>query len=877
MGLLDQEAQLDYRGRTSEEGSRWDLFKADAVAGFYNDGLYGKFQSTSDAYGYFGEKFKAITGDAYDWSNPMISTWDYEGTLSENVDRWNKNVEKAKIEFPSHADMFSRKLEDKAAGIRRQTQLEAEEEWRNAPPGFWSGASRFGGQMVGFVADPVNAGVTIATAPVGGMAGAGAIGLVKNALLLAAVNGGAEIAQLPFVERFRQETSLANAEIDPAWGELSEQEMAMRVGSAALFTGVGDLAIRGGYRAIMKYKGQVPLRNSKGRVYGYTDKDKFEVRPIPDGEGGMVEVAIARGGAVSRTMKEIDEAPDSLDPTEVIREKIKEVGGDTDEGLQSISDVFEAHHETWRLVDAHNKDIEARSQVDALYDAEAYVGAPDRNLPPPPMEAKTRAAPKDQPNLSDNPRGIQTPEGMKFMDRGKPVYTRVTKLQDAETNSSIFQFKRNVDAAGSTGKMDRVSTWSDAAAGRPILYEWEDPSRALTVADSHQRHSLAKRLSEEGSPPESVVAIVYREADGWTPSEVRAVAAKRNLQEGSADAIDAARILREHPELLDDSIPLSDEKMRQAVHLTRLSDEAFDLVVSGQVKTNHAALIGKYLRGKPERHASVLRELTQAKPANEAEARIMINEMTREENFVEKQYDMLGERSVSEEIWRDRANLIVAARAAMVKHKKIYGLLTREVDVIERAGNKIDRIATKSKEEKAGNVAEIFEKVARSRGPIGDQITALAREVKQKKKTLSQAVNELQDEVSETLETDGLQGLLSKHTLPPPDKMHADVDANVEEIGDGLQRALWGNEGPPQPPIKVKPKESAEGKAKAEAEAPKEKTAKEKEDELYLNEEAQMRESIEKLKESRQYQAAEDMEQSLTFKKLAKVARDCDK
>ncbi len=44
------------------------------------------------------------------------------------------------------------------------------------------------------------------------------------------------------------------------------------------------------------------------------------------------------------------------------------------------------------------------------------------------------------------------------------------------------------------------------------------------------------------------------------------------MQEGSGDAIDAARVLRDRPDLADGALPTSAPMMRQALALARLSD-----------------------------------------------------------------------------------------------------------------------------------------------------------------------------------------------------------------------------------------------------------------------------------------------------------------
>ena len=74
--------------------------------------------------------------------------------------------------------------------------------------------------------------------------------------------------------------------------------------------------------------------------------------------------------------------------------------------------------------------------------------------------------------------------------------------------------------------MRGVKKWDQIRAGNAIIYEYADGRKI--IADGHQRLGLAKRLVSEGKPVD-FEAFVFRESDGFTPQQVRAIAAIKNI------------------------------------------------------------------------------------------------------------------------------------------------------------------------------------------------------------------------------------------------------------------------------------------------------------------------------------------------------------
>jgi hypothetical protein len=123
-------------------------------------------------------------------------------------------------------------------------------------------------------------------------------------------------------------------------------------------------------------------------------------------------------------------------------------------------------------------------------------------------------------------------------------------------------------------------------------------------------------------------AWVLREADGWTRADAETVAARKRLAEGDVEPIEAALLMREHPQALDRSVAMRSENLRQARSLARLDDAAFDMVLAGDADPRLAALVGDLVPNTAE-HAGILQRLASYAPATEADARLAIGALMR--------------------------------------------------------------------------------------------------------------------------------------------------------------------------------------------------------------------------------------------------------
>lgn len=398
--------------------------------------------------------------------------------------------------------------------------------------------------------------------------------------------------------------------------------------------------------------------------------------------------------------------------------------------------------------------------------AEDPVNEPLPDLPIAlPMIRADRAAVVDE-RLPAKPGDVATVDG-------KPVSFERFDPATIGTDAAAMQYKGGADVAGVTDRLRSVTRWDPLAGGRVFVFERADGTRV--IADGHQRLGLAKRLASDSEPAE-LVGHLFREADGWTAADVRAMAAKKNMQEGSGTALDAARVLRDRPDLADGALPVSGPMMRQAMHLARLSDEAFGMVNAGVVPEAYGARVGAMV-ADPLQHVAILTDLVRFKPETEREASILIGESMRAGFVSERQEDMFGALDRSVSLMAERVKVLDQAVRQLATDKRVFAMLGREAERIEAGGNVLAATNT----ERAAAAAEMQQLVvslAQRMGPISDLLTSAARAVKEGGRAPDAARGFL-DQVAQAIERDGLPRLMSDPALRP-----------VETVEPGTPQAL---------------------------------------------------------------------------------------
>lgn len=299
---------------------------------------------------------------------------------------------------------------------------------------------------------------------------------------------------------------------------------------------------------------------------------------------------------------------------------------------------------------------------------------------------------------------------------------------DAET----FQYKAGGDDAGVTDRLRGITEWRPERAGVSIVYERADGTRV--VADGHQRRGLAMRILEQGDGQEPRLnSVIYREADGWTPEQVRALAAAKNIAEGTGSPLDAAKVLRDGDAGIVRSLPPTSALVRDAKGLAQLDREPFGMVVNGVVPEQYGAIVGRLVAEGPMQR-DVMGLLAKLQPANRTEAEAIVRqamEAGAAERTASSQGSLFGDEVVQESLFLERARVLDRALKVLRKDRTVFGTLTAEADRITGAGNVLDSAANLARADADGAAIQTLTTLANRKGALSDALTAAARRARE--------------------------------------------------------------------------------------------------------------------------------------------------
>ncbi|RIY03266.1 hypothetical protein D3218_00375 [Aureimonas flava] len=740
VALVRQEANLvgdlidgDRRASMAE------LYAANDEAQTFIDNTFAREDARREAYRRRIERIHAATGVQLQMpldgtgsfaavDRPVGSEWEerYGGDPigRRNLEAFRRQLAELRGKFPQHAELFDSDFDGDTGGI--VSAAEARRKAADAGAADLSGISRlasvFAGGGRGMLRDPVQ----IAALFLGGGAGTakGVVGRIGQTILTeAAVNAGVEAAVQTRAQAWRAENGLESG-IVPGLRQ---------VGLAGLFGGTFGGLIAGGREV--------------ARAFRVTDAAEVAaIERVATGnprEGDLDQVAKrlgVRADAAETRVAAVADAQAALDDAAF---------GPTPAGLT---------------------DDEAAAMRNAAVRSAETDGPPAAG-----PVAKPRRDPAEHAVLSE-----ALPGGA-ISVRGRPVGYERFDPETVGTDAVAYQYKGGGDDAGVTDRLRGVKRWDPTASGKVMIHERTDGARF--IADGHQRLGLARRLKAEGDASVRLDGYLFREADGWTAEDVRALAAKKNMQEGSGEAIDAARVMRDRPDLLDDGLPMSGAMMRRASALARLSDDAWGMAINGVVDQNHAALIGE-LVPDPRMHAAAIRDLAEFSPETDRAARMLLEEIMASGVRHETQTDMFGAFDLSKSLIGERVKVMEAAQRVLRQDKRLFAMLGDRADVIEAAGNTLDAAGNATRAVTAETVEAIVDRMARTKGPVSDALTEAARRFAGGSNATREARLFIGD-IQSAIEREGLPALLN----PPEPQLAA---ARAAEPGTAEAEAMAG-------------------------------------------------------------------------------------
>jgi hypothetical protein len=314
---------------------------------------------------------------------------------------------------------------------------------------------------------------------------------------------------------------------------------------------------------------------------------------------------------------------------------------------------------------------------------------------------------------------------------GSPVnlYTRSVPSSSIGVDASRFQFKSGGDQFGVTERLKGVKEWDAGLAGRVTL--WEDEGGKLWLADGHQRHGLARRISDEHGADIPLDAMILRSSDGISAEDARVWAALKNIAEGTGSPVDAAKVLRDGGEHLLDRLPPKSALVRDGAALSRLSDDAFGAVYNERIPADQAAVIGHLLPNDPDKHAAMVDLLIKADPPNRSQAQSIVRQAIAAGFDTAEQIDLFGSKSeASVSLLADKAKIQERALAKLRKMRLVHNTAAKEAGTLEKTGSKIAVERSQREAQANAEAIAIVDRLAYRAGPVADALGDAARELR---------------------------------------------------------------------------------------------------------------------------------------------------
>ena len=340
--------------------------------------------------------------------------------------------------------------------------------------------------------------------------------------------------------------------------------------------------------------------------------------------------------------------------------------------------------------------------------------------------------------------------------------------RDIETDAVAYQYKAGGDQYGVTDRLQGEREWDARAAVGVIVHERLDGRRF--IADGHQRLGLARRLGDQGQEGISLQGFLMREIDGFSVEDVRAIAALRNIRQESGTPIDAAKIIRDHPELTS-QISRGRPFMAQAQALADLAPGPFQAIVNEVIPANWGAIVGRVIPEDDRMQGVAIAALKKADPANETQAESIVRDVRRlglERAADDAQMDLFSNGfDLRQTVISERAKVIDRVMRDARADRTIFSRLEREADAIQEAGNVLNRSENLSRAEAAEQTLARLLILADQPGPVRDAIDAAARAVRDGV-SLDDAARQVTDALGSPVGRGDAAGIAGSGRAPAP-------------------------------------------------------------------------------------------------------------
>ena len=355
-----------------------------------------------------------------------------------------------------------------------------------------------------------------------------------------------------------------------------------------------------------------------------------------------------------------------------------------------------------------------------------------------------------------------------------PVQIEASKFN---VDPERFQFKLETNPkTGASSKFADVETWNPLPGSDPV-HAWQDKSGKLFVVNGHHRVELAGRVKGvtdpvtgqvSGVPSEGVKlnTIIYREADGISAEQARALGAIANIGQGQGTSVDVAKFLR------DSGLGLDDLKVRhglavrsgiaeRGLALASLTGQIFNRVMTKQLTEDRAVVIGRELAGDLSAHQKDVAEwASKGTGKSPEELHAYVQEAKRASTVSETQGSMFGESKLEKSTLEERARIRSRLKSKMLQTRRLMNTVTRHKGAIEVGETNIDVAASSALGEEAAKGSYLFDTFANAKGPVSDLIGRTVNRImqggddaKQLRRLRAEALEDAERELPEAIES----------------------------------------------------------------------------------------------------------------------------
>jgi len=320
-----------------------------------------------------------------------------------------------------------------------------------------------------------------------------------------------------------------------------------------------------------------------------------------------------------------------------------------------------------------------------------------------------------------------------------------------------FQFKIAAarKATGASDKLSDVTRWDPAAEA--TMLAWRDPDNGeVFIVDGHHRLELANRLGVENIQPQF---LDYDAAP--TAEAARALAALRNLREGNADPVDAAKFMRDTgftvEELSKEGVSITQAMIRKANALARLDNSIFGEVALGRIEESYGVAAGEATED-PVAQKKIIEVIQQSEdrtgrkvPNDKAQA--IAGRVAMGGQRVTSQDTLFGMEEIGESLYEQEADLISYVRTQLSKEKRLFSTVAQsgQAGRLEEEGNILKADRNKQIAEETKQALAVFDTLVNKAGDINDVIQSKAVEMAEGRRPAADVRKEALESVREAV------------------------------------------------------------------------------------------------------------------------------